>query len=276
MLYSMTAYSRIQKKLKELEVGIEIISVNKRTLDVQMKLPAELSFLEHDLRKTISQEVARGMLTVRVQAFFRDEAPVDVRLNRPLIEKIQSQLPEVNLANITALLPPGYWLLELLPIAKNGKEITAALKEALSQLNEMRKKEGAALEKDFLKRLKTLDACVGTIEKQSKVSVEKAKKKLIALLGSEMDEKVAKEVVVFADKVDICEEIVRFRLHLESFRQTMKKEQAAGKKLEFILQELLREANTMGSKSQDGLISEQVIEIKCELEKIREQVQNVE
>lgn len=292
MLRSMTAYSRVKKSFPHVEITIELQSVNKRHLDVQTKMPSELLSFDPEIRKIIAQHIARGSITASIQVSFALDDAFDVHVNLPLARKLHKAIEglalQLNVENFDSL---SYILKERGIIqhaargvddAHNRKIVEDVLQEACLALIEMKKKEGLSLELEFKKRLVLLQGIIQEIAEKMKLAPERYRAKLQELfkelfsLSERDDERIAKEVALLADKCDISEEISRFSLHLNHFQEVLEKPVSDGKTLEFILQELQREINTIGSKSQDGGISQLVISAKSEIEKIREQVQNVE
>lgn len=291
MLKSMTAYGRGASSMEGGEISVEVQSVNRRHLEVQVFAPRLLSSFEVEIRKRLSQEILRGQVTVRVSVRFHGETPFVVQPNLGYAKQMQKGWQDIEEA---LKIPPGQGfclnLLASLPDLfvteldeKNREELQStvlkALGEALKGYNEMRETEARALRSDFEKRLGILKASLKTIQEQGLDAVSKYRHKLVERLQafmetSETDERILKEIALYADKIDITEEIVRFQSHICQIEKGLDK--ADGKKLEFIVQEMQRETNTIGAKSLDVLITAQVINMKAELEKIREQLQNIE
>lgn len=292
MLRSMTAYSRVKKSFPHVEITIELQSINKRHLDVQTRLPPELLSFDPEIRKIVAQHIARGFINANIQVSFASEDAFDVHVNLPLAKKLHKAIEglalQLNVENFDAL---SHVLKErgiiqhafrAVDDAQNRKAIEEVLQEACFVLIEMKKKEGSLLEIEFQKRLLTLQGIIQEIAEKMKLAPERYRAKLQELFKELFsaterdDERIAKEVALLADRCDISEETSRFSLHLHHFQEVLEKPVSDGKTLEFILQEMQREINTIGSKSQDGGISQLVISAKSEIEKIREQVQNVE
>jgi len=285
MLRSMTACGRAQKCTAGMELAIEIQSHNKRGLDIFIKLPSALSFLDSFIRKAMQQELGRGAVTVSVQAVFTDNLPCDVTLNAAFIEKVKKAAPGLALEILLPIAAREFPLFQIAATAGQEQLVEEALapilQNALAVFQEMRAHEGALIAEEFEGRLKTLEGIVraikgfaGGTEDKYRLKLQKRLQELLPEMSH--DERVAKEIAILAEKLDVSEELSRLTMHIASFRATLEMPQSEGKKLEFIVQEMLRELNTIGSKAQDGLIVEQVIEGKCEIEKIREQVMNVE
>jgi uncharacterized protein (TIGR00255 family) len=285
MLKSMTAFQSAKTKSAIGEFVIEISSHNKRALDIVLKLHPLLLSFDPLIRKKIASQIQRGSLQVSLKALFCEELPFQIQLNHSLVEKIKQEARGLDL---NVLLPIAAAKVDLFHIHEAPQALSLyeplimeLLDQALDGLTKMKEREGQGIAEEFLKRVTVLQKIVEKIEKQSGQAEEKQRKKLQERLkvlfdGSQDDERIGKEIALLAQKLDITEELVRLKMHLKSFQETVNNESSPGKKLEFIAQEILREFNTIGSKSEDGLISEQVIEAKCEIEKIREQVMNVE
>jgi uncharacterized protein (TIGR00255 family) len=289
MLKSMTAYGRAKHTSDLGSILIEIQSVNRKFLDINIISPKELAFFDADLRKWINQSLHRGKVTLRVNVDFQDATPLKVTPNIALARQIKHAWEQIS--DELNMEPAGVQELSRVSevlnfqISDDHEAWAAPLKEAvlqaLGELDKMKCDEGTLIEKDFLERLALLEKWIPTIEKKAPEATEKCREKLKKLflqeVGTVDEEKLLKEVCVYADRTDITEEVVRFKSHIEHFKKAMESNKGAvGKKLEFILQELGREINTIGSKAQDIEISRLVVEIKNELERIREQVQNVE
>lgn len=296
MLKSMTAYSR------SISVGplgrfvVELQSVNRKFLEVNTYLPKTLLRFDADIKKWIGQQVLRGQINVRLSATFDQVKAAVVKPNLPLAAQLKSSWDQI--AKHLGISPAEFSLglissqeglleyEEELDCEGEVKEALCALfSRALEQLAEMKLREGAALQADISQRLESLKRAIDIIEAKAPESVKKYREKLQqklqeALAGlaiSDNDERLLKEVCLFADKVDVAEEITRFNSHLGQFRVLLDDARhGVGKTLEFLVQELNREVNTIGSKSADVEIARLVIDIKAELERIREQIQNVE
>ena len=286
----MTAYGRGALDFEGVHVVVEIQSVNRRHLEMQVHLPRMFGVLETEVRRRVSEEVLRGQILVRVQLVFHGNAPCKFFPNLPLAREMKRAWDEVGEAlgekgfHWEALMDaPDILVAELdeVELERLKKGLDQALTMALRELVAMKEKEGKALTQDFLPRLAMIEAQLEAIKKKAVGAPERWRTKLRERIEEviklpENDDRLLKEIALMVERSDITEECVRVRLHVEHFREALKSKGAVGKTLEFILQELGREINTLGSKSQDGDISRCVIEVKSELEKIREQVQNVE
>lgn len=294
MLRSMTAYGRSCLTTSQGRFTAEIQSINRKHLDIQLNLPPELQRFDADIRKLISSSVTRGLITVKAYAHFEGDGPFVVKVNVPLAQQVKSALDTlasdlklkdgVTLSMITAfpnvLIHEEQWQ----EVEKCGATLMDAVRQALAELVERREAEGRALQRDILERVIRLRSNMDQIEKYAPAVTEKLRQKLLVRLEQlvpastlENEERVIREVALAAERADITEEIVRFRSHLVQADELLEGSQfGVGKTLDFLLQELGREINTIGSKAQEIGISRLVVEVKGELEKIREQVQNIE
>jgi uncharacterized protein (TIGR00255 family) len=292
MIRSMTAFGRAFVEVPLGRFIIEIQSLNKKFLEVQVQMPRELARYELDIKKWVSARVLRGTVSVKVFVEFLGEAPYTVRPNMPLIKQLKSAWHQIAVE--FGGTEPSISLLanhEDIMIYSDVNADENGYKEALQNVMTLaldkfvatREREGKALYDDMSQRLESLTQTISRIEKLSEGTVPTYKKKLEERIKEFADgcldneDRILREICLYADRVDISEEITRFRSHVEHFKHVLNgSDQTVGKTLEFIIQEMGREANTMGSKSVDADITRLVVEIKGELERIREQVQNVE
>ena len=292
---SMTGFGRGAAAGENFKVSVELKTVNNRFLDVHLKLGAELASLEAIIRKRVGGKLSRGRVDVTLNLDRTNELTYEV--NRPLItgfiEAMRAVQREFDLkgepdVNVLARLPGA-----LQPVRDGGlteemmRGAERAVDEALGELNRMREREGAALAAEMSSRLDTIERQIPLVEAVAKELVEayrtRLQKRISELLARdgleivELDQgRLAQEVAYLADRSDISEEIARLRSHVTQFRETLAASGEAGKRLDFLTQELNREANTVLSKSTDMAIKEAALAIKAEVEKLREQVQNVE
>lgn len=290
MIRSMTAYARKTIQSKKSNVSIEIFSLNRKNLDIHTIMPKDFLAMEMPVRKKISDYAKRGMVTVRL-SIASNQGLQDIFPSDEVLLQMQKELEKKKkLLHLQEDIPLSF-ILEECEKCKyeketNEEEIDFILKEMEDVIQawiDMKIVEGEALKQDLTPRLTTILDKILIIEKLSGQSIvrfkEKIKKK-IEEISSDIqldEERIAKEVVYFADKIDINEEIVRLRSHLKQFQASLNlKEPSVGKTLDFLVQEMHREINSLGVKSQELEVSKLVIEIKSELEKIREQVQNIE
>lgn len=291
MLTSMTGYGRAANSSSRGAVTVEIRSLNHRYFDVSLRMPREFSAVEERVRSQISQRVARGRIEVSVSVEWRGESrsvAFDTHLARVYAEGLASLADALELEPIRAVdavsrLPDVITISEAEVDADSLWEmLRPALSDAIDQVVEMRKEEGARLERDIAGRIEVIEQAVVEVGQRAPEVVEAYRAKLARRVGEMIEDvrvdesRLATEVALFADRCDITEETVRFKSHIKQFRDTILESGDCGKKLDFIIQEMNREANTIAAKSQDSSISALAVEIKAELEKVREQVQNVE
>ncbi len=289
----MTGYGRGSADGEQFAVSVDLKTVNNRFLDIHLRLSGELSSLEPVIKRQISSRLSRGRVDVTVN--FEKTAQTAYELNRPLIAGYVNALREMQKEfsiggdldiNVLARLPGA------LQPAREGlgddavAGIENALSEALAELERMRAQEGEALRQEMAERIDKIDALVPTIENAAAGLVDAYRARLQKRIGEllsrngqlvEIDPaRLAQEVAYLSDRSDVSEEMVRLRSHLTQFREALNSSGETGKMLDFLLQELNREANTTLSKSTDLSIKEAALGIKAEVEKLREQVQNVE
>jgi len=291
---SMTGYGRGECARDGFKVTVELSSVNRRQSEIVAYLPRELEALEPRVRDEINRRIARGRLTVKVALHAADGGLSGrVRLNVPLARAYARELNrlarELKLAGPVSL----ETLVRASGVLQTDQNLTdaetfwlaveKALKKALEALVKMREREGIHLLKDLRQRIALLRKSVESVQKQAPEVVKRFQEQLrerVKNAGLEMpgldDERLLKEIVYFADRSDISEELTRLQSHFQQFDDCMKAKEPVGRTLDFLAQEMNREVNTIGSKANDSLISRQVVILKAELEKFREQVQNVE
>jgi len=291
---SMTGYGRGECSQDGFKVTVELSSVNRKQSEISVYLPRELEALEPRLRDEINRRVARGRLTVKVSMQAADGSwPGRVKLNAPLarayareLNRLASGLKLPDPVTLEVLVrAPGVLQTDEEPTdaEKFWPAVEKALKKALNALVKMREREGMHLAKDVQKRIAVVRRSVQRIQKQAPEVVRRYQEQLrerIKNAGLQMpgveDERLLKEIVYFADRSDISEELTRLRSHFQQFEDCVKSKQPVGRTLDFLAQEMNREVNTIGSKANDSLISREVVTLKAELEKFREQAQNVE
>lgn len=292
MLMSMTGFGRGSAEGPFGTLVAEIQSVNRRYLEIYVNLPKEFQRFENEVRKWVGDTMGRGQVSVRIhlapspknaQAFLPD-----VEMLRNLKfgwEKVAQQLQldpkKIDLAFLLQSMPQG----QKVDFAEDGDLLFLhkAVDEALQGLLAMKRKEGSALAEDVLHRLTEMEKMSGSIASLSPESVARMRQKLVERMrevlqpGVELDERLLRETALYAEKVDISEELARLKSHFAQFHQLLKgKEGSLGRKMDFYVQEMGREINTIGSKSSDANIAHLVVEMKSELEKAREQIQNIE
>ena len=292
MVLSMTGYGAGQTALEGVLVKVELRAVNHRFFDPSIRISRDFAGLEGRVKELLAERIRRGRVTVSVDVE-SDGAGDELVLDEPLAASYQRILRILEEKFGLAAPSESVAFLQLPDVVRreareiDGSRVESALEgavaAALQQLDEMRRNEGEALGSDLERRVHRIDELLEGIERGSSGLVEAARSRLeekVAQLvpqGTSPDaERLATEVAILADKADITEELVRFRAHDEAFLGFLKKEEPVGKRLDFLLQEMNREANTIGSKSASAEIAHLVVEVKEEIERLREQVQNIE
>jgi uncharacterized protein (TIGR00255 family) len=293
MIKSMTGFGRGEYSTDGREYVVEIKTVNHRYLETSVRLPRQYSFLEDVARKAVSKVISRGKVDVSIQ--FNNfgselkQVSFDENLIKTYLEEAKILEGKLSLKNDLSFCR-ALQLPEVVKVEAGEneeeiiKEFSFAISSALDKLKQMRETEGMNLRDDILGKCDNLLSIFSRIESSSKIVVDEYRVKLNDRINELLkdtnvlvdQERMATEVAIFADRASIDEEIVRFRSHVEQIKSTMKQDESIGKKLDFIVQELNRETNTNGSKANDLEISQAVIELKNEIEKIREQIQNIE
>lgn len=293
MMKSMTAYARTEKTADEINVSIEIRSYNHRYLDVSLRIMHGYNVLEEKIKASIIEKIARGRIEVSLQINDGSDEAYNFEINIPKarayydrLVQLKDQLDLHSEITVDLLVREG-GVIRSVEIDRDMDAVWPLVRdcvdEALNNLVEMRKKEGEFIALDITGRINRIERSVHLIEKESSDLLyhyqQRLKERIVALTRGmvEIDpERITQEAAFLADKSDISEEIVRVASHIKQFRTIMKSEEPAGRKLNFLLQELHREFNTMGSKTESTHASHAIVEVKSELEKIREQLQNVE
>jgi len=293
LIKSMTAYGRGEWEGEGGLFTAEIKSVNNRYRDIILRIPKNIQPLEDELRSWVSSKVRRGRIEVSLQIRHNgSDSSYRLDLNVPLAEayfKIFDQVArqfgldrDIRLESLCQLKDVILVKAEEIDLDRVRTGFHEALEAALDSLDQMRLREGEAIKADFLRRLDLLGTYLKDIKDRVPHVVQAYGKRLRENLNRmlaevEVDEaRVAQEVAILADRSDVTEEIVRLRSHLSQFRVYVSQDEALGRRLDFLLQEMNREVNTLSSKASDATISRIVVEMKAELEKLREQVQNVE
>jgi len=288
----MTGFGQGEASNQEWSVKVEMKSVNHRYLDLWLRIPKQYSLLEEPIRMLIQEEMSRGRVEVSVNIEEFGDRQRNVRINKPLLngylaalETIQQELgikESIQLDHILQL--PDLLELEEPDVNWDSLQETVlkAVRTALDELEAMRRNEGYQLSQDILMKISLIERHVDRISEIAPAVVQDYRERLKERLGDLLDgttiteERFVGEVALFADKCSIDEELVRLRSHIQQFRQSIEKESPVGRKLDFLLQEMNREINTIGSKGNNVGIAGLVVDVKSELEKIREQVQNIE
>lgn len=290
-MYSMTGYGRASAMYENLEITIEVHSVNRKALDANFALPREWQVLEGALLSALKERIHRGRVVVNIQAQFTSDSGVG-EFDAASVSGFYQQLKEMSAEMDIPFSADADLLFQLAIYAKKNQvlpdpevvkpPILDGFAKALEALVSMRKSEGAQLKTDLLERANLLISAVHEVRKYAGDAVANYRELLFQRLRQAdldldvEDERVLKEIALFADRSDISEEITRLLSHLDQLSQFLKASGAIGRKIDFLLQEMNREINTVGSKSNDIRISRQVIEFKNELERFREQIANIE
>jgi len=293
LIKSMTAYGRAEYALENRLLIIEIRSLNNRYRDIILRMPNSFQPLDKDLRTLISSRARRGRIEVSIQMEMSDEdTAYRLELNMPLVSsyfKIFDQLSEqfgldgqVRLESFCQMKDVVLFKPQEGELEEVGPGVQEVMKMALDSLDAMKIKEGEAIESDFVQRLCLLDRYVDELNERVPKVVEEYRRRLEERIHRILEDvaidenRLTQEVAFFAERSDITEEVVRIRSHLKQFRDYLSLDDALGRRLDFLVQEINREVNTVGSKASDSFISGIVVEMKAELEKLREQIQNVE
>ncbi len=292
MIRSMTGYGKSTLSVDGREYQMEIKSVNHRYLDISVKMPKTISYLEDTIKKQISEKIKRGKVDVFVTFENNSQEGRNIQINKELAKMYIKQLKELAeeekiLSNIEVMdiakIPDILTVKADEDDEKIKEEIIQTTQEAVNKIIEMKSIEGSKIEQDLLARIDNIENKIEEISKKSTGLIEeyvvKLEKRIKEILKTEEIDKsrLAQEVVIYADKCSVEEEITRLRSHIYQFKSLITDQnETIGKKLDFIIQEMNRETNTIGSKANNLEITNGVIDIKTELEDIREQVQNIE
>ena len=292
MIKSMTGYGRAQQTTDSMNITVEIRSVNHRYFEFSSRVPRNYGFLDEKLKSFFNGSITRGKTECYVQIETLDEPDTVISLNHSLIrsyldaynelEKTYGLTNDVTVSSIMRIS-------DIFTVSKHEAQediiwqaVQPVAEQALSGFIVMREREGENLKRDVLGRLDAILTEVEFIEERSPQTVAEYNQKLIARLQEMLEDKhideqrILTEAAIFADKIAVAEETVRLRSHISQLKQLLNSGEAVGKKMDFLVQELNREANTIGSKAQDVAIAGKVVNIKAEIEKIREQIQNIE
>lgn len=291
MIKSMTGYGKGNISENSRNYQVEIKSVNHRYLDISVKMPRVLSYLEEDVKKVISSKVKRGKIDVFITFENSSTEGKEIKINNEIAKMYINQLKQLAeeeniLANIEVTEISKYPDVLSIQNTQDDEQIKKELIEATTiatdKLVQMRQVEGSKMAEDLLKRIEKINQKIEKISELSTGLIEEYVVKLEnrikeILKNQEIDEsRLAQEVVIYADKCSIEEEVTRLKSHISQFKELINSDDAVGKKLDFIIQEMNRETNTIGSKANNLEITNGVIDIKTEIENIREQVQNIE
>lgn len=292
MIKSMTGFGKGRAKSEFGNVIVEIKTINHRYFELSAKMPPKLSLIEYDIREQLQKKITRGRVNFFLDIESVDKTKRHVMLNDNLARSYRNKIKQLskkinvsdNIAVSEIISLPGVMCVHEIPVTieKVLPSVKKAVEQALKGIINTRRKEGRALAQDVSKRIKLMNDSLSKIKKMAPKVVDAYKnrmwqtfKKFKNVTVSDRD-RLEKDIAVFAKNCDISEEICRIGAHLKSFAEVLKKGGETGKKLDFMAQELHRETTTIGSKANDFKISSEVIKMKSEIEKIREQLQNIE
>lgn len=291
---SMTGFGSGTATKDGITCTVEIKSVNARFLDLFIRSPKQINPFESIICGLVQDRITRGKVEVSVSIQDAGERPKTFTINSVLRKQIQELLVQEEFYDDPKKVPlqavnsiSNEWIQQQdTPIAEDvlSEVVQESTNQALDALITMRTVEGKHIEQDLLSRITTLENIIKSIDENKAGAVDayrehikgKIQEYLVSLEASISEDRFLQEIALLADKTDITEEIVRFTSHVVQLKNTLADENSIGRKVDFILQEMNREVNTIGSKAMDSSITEFVVQLKCELEKIREQVQNVE
>ena len=294
MIKSMTGFGRCRTVLHGREISVEIKSVNHRFFEFSCRTPKGYGFLDDKLKTLVNSRVSRGKIDMFVTVGTAEDTPAEVKINHSLVSGYINAMKEIsetygieNDMTVTAIsrFPDVYTVSKA---EENEEEITADVLEAantaLDSFIAMREAEGEKMKADISGRAKVILDIVDEIDERSPQTVKEYEERLLDRINRTLldyninidEQRVLTEVAVFADKVAVAEETVRLRSHFSQLSKIMESQKPIGREIDFIIQEMNREANTIGSKVQDAEIAHKVVKIKSEIEKMREQIQNIE
>lgn len=292
MLKSMTGYGRAQKTLDGRDILVEIKSVNHRYFEFNARIPRSYGYIEDKLKSLAAESISRGKVDMSVSIYTVAGKSAEISINSAIvkgyIEALRSVKDEFSLNDDLSLSSVAR-MPDVFNIASAAEdedviwgEVKAVAAEAVASFMKMRENEGEKLLEDIKLKLDSLERLVGEVEEKSPQTVADYRARLTQKLNEILENKnideakILTEAAVFAERVAVDEETVRLRSHIKQFRTLINSKTPVGKKLDFIVQEMNREVNTTGSKCQDAAVTAIVIEMKSEIEKIREQIQNIE
>ncbi len=292
MIKSMTGYGRSQMLVDGMNITVEVKSVNHRYFEFSSRLPRSYGFLDEKLKSFFMGKLTRGKMECYIQIETVEEPDAIISVNHPLVKGYLDAYKElaetyglennVKVSDISRVSD----VFSIRKQAADEDKIWAAVQtvaeEALNGFVAMREREGSRLRDDVLSRLETILDNVAFVEERSPETVREYNERLLGRLKELLadtyidEQRILTEAAIFADKIAVAEETVRLRSHISQMRSFLDSDEAVGKKMDFLIQEFNREANTIGSKAQDVEIARRVVAIKAEIEKIREQIQNIE
>lgn len=289
---SMTGYGRAQKVIGNKEITVEIRSVNHRFLEYSSRVPRAYSYLEEKLKNLVKASVSRGKVdvTLSIQTISGTDAQVVINhdLARSYLNALQELSEDLQVKNDITVSQLAHFsdIFSVIRVEEDEEQVWEAVsqtaQEAIGNFVQMRLVEGMKMQQDLLYRLDLIEKMVAKVEELSPKTVENYTKRLYAKLQEVLqnnavdEQRIITEAAIFAERIAVAEETVRLDSHIHQFREILKSNEPVGRKLDFLVQELNRETNTIGSKAQDLEIARVVVDLKSEIEKIREQIQNIE
>ena len=292
MIKSMTGYGSAKGTVEGLEISVELKSVNNRYLDVSVRLPRSFLFAEELVKSSVQKHISRGKVDVFVSVNSAGAADLAVQVNEALakgyVDAVRHLAEEYGLSDELSALSVARFP-DVLSVEKKDLDADAVsaglaeiVEEALRDFDSMRLREGEKLRDDVLEKLQSIDALVSVVEKKAPETVAAYRKRLEARMAEVLgtagidENRILMEAAVFADHIAVDEETVRLRSHMAQLQSMINGNSPTGRKIDFLIQEFNREANTIGSKCQNSEIAHVVVDLKSEIEKVREQIQNVE
>lgn len=292
MLKSMTGFGRMQEVINNREILVEIKAVNHRYYEFNSRVPRAYGYLDEKLKGFLNGRVSRGKVEVSVSIFNQEGADAAIEINRSIadgyVSALRSVSEELDLKDDLSL-SSIMRLPDIFNVVKTAEDeeviwqdVKTVASKALDKFINMRVTEGRKMYEDISSRLDFIESVVGEIEKRSPEVTELYREKLYSKIKEIVedrsidDARVLTEAAVFSEKTAVDEETVRLRSHIAQYRSLLDSDEAVGRKLDFLTQEMNREVNTIGSKGQDLEITKMVVDLKSEIEKIREQIQNIE
>lgn len=290
---SMTGYGKGEYENDLYKFKIEIKSVNHRYSDINIRLPRQLNYLEENIKRKTKEKISRGKIDIYINIEYLHESQIEIKIDYQLAnsynDALNNLMDDLNIKDSVSLND----IINIPEVVKTTKKeidqdsilvvLNSALNIALDDICDMKVKEGEELKKDIIEKLYTIEDYIENINLRSPEVVIEYKKKLQDRIDELIEDnlildkdRLSNEVAYFADKASIDEEIVRLKSHIKQLKQILEETGSIGRKLDFLIQEFNREINTIGSKSSDVYITENVVELKSEIEKIREQIQNIE
>lgn len=294
MIRSMTGFGRCEAVLNGREITVEIKGVNHRYFEFSSRTPRGYGFLDDKLKSFVNSKVARGKIDMYVSVSASDETPAEVTVNHSLVSGYLDAMKQISetygihndITVVSLSRFPDVFTVH--KASEDEEQITADVLSvtdmALNSFITMRETEGQKLKADILGRAKTILSIVDEVERHSPQTVADYEERMLEKIKQTLSEndiniseqRILTEVAIFSDKVAVAEETVRLRSHFEQLLNILEYDEPVGRKIDFIIQEMNREANTIGSKVQNAVLAHKVVDIKSEIEKIREQIQNIE